>query len=52
LRQTNEVSESLNNCFNEMEAVASEANLLERSLKKIWSVVNPGSYRNRNRSKS
>jgi len=35
LRQTNEVSESLNNCFNEMEAVASEANLLERSLKKI-----------------
>ena len=35
LRQADEVSESLNDCFAAMEAVASEANLLERSLKKI-----------------
>jgi hypothetical protein len=35
LRQADEVSESLNDCFAAMEAVASEASLLERSLKKI-----------------
>lgn len=35
LRQADEVSESLLECFKTMEDVASEANLLERSLKKI-----------------
>jgi len=35
LRQINEVSQSLNDCFNEMESVALAANLMERSLKKI-----------------
>jgi hypothetical protein len=35
LRQADEVSESLNDCFAEIEAIVSEASLLERSLKKI-----------------
>lgn len=35
LRQTDEVAKSLNDCFAAIEAVASEANLLDRSLKKI-----------------
>jgi hypothetical protein len=35
VRQSNEVSEALNECFIEIESVASEAKLLDRSLKKI-----------------
>jgi hypothetical protein len=35
MRQADEVSRSFNDCFTEIEAVASEANLLERSLKRI-----------------
>jgi hypothetical protein len=35
LRQADEVSKSLNDCFAEIETVASEANLFKRSLKKI-----------------
>lgn len=35
LRQTEEVSESLNDCFKTMETIASKANLFERSLKRI-----------------
>lgn len=35
LRQSDEVSQSLNDCFTEIETVASEANLLNRSLKRI-----------------
>jgi hypothetical protein len=35
LRQADEVSESLNHCFAAIEAIASEASLMERSLKKI-----------------
>jgi len=35
LRQADQVSESLNDCFESMESVASEAKLLDRSLKKI-----------------
>jgi len=35
MKQADEVSRSLNDCFTEIEAVASEANLLEPSLKRI-----------------
>jgi hypothetical protein len=35
IREADEVSRSFNDCFTEIEAVASEANLLERSLKRI-----------------